>query len=899
MKFLGPTTNGTAWSDTSEITVVFETVEELQKANDKYFPAKRAVVRTSGEARPGEGKTLNFQLPGGLSFKVNAKVEKVKERPGMDFVVSLFKLTDFAKPHQDIIAKAIKGDEEEAVEEDELMLGFDDSLGFGDRGTVSSAPAASKSPSKNKKMSQMFLDEAPVEFIDDAELPPELDGVGGDLMIPSEDRENDTSIEMKKWVIAFVLKFTKSVARAGYYADANHPEAKKAKEGLYSLYRRLLGDRRQVTFIKKSVGDDRDMMIDGPLDEMLGLVDIMPQGMRELYVPRFMEYFDRRCLISMTIRRSITKAKFEKFIDLMGRFSTEFKEDTRKEGERFTQTLVENDIIEVSTVFDEDIISSGRKLPWQAELTLSRLRKDLKTVPLLKDCTEDEMRVLKERIFTDTVKPLRNPVFLIVVLLNSDLIMEGIEDMAFLNDLDVEMFIILGVEIGFLAKSTFDIINELEGVRKIQQKAQIEAQRKIAQDHEKILARAITHIADRFLTSGDPVTFEALEELYNRKMVAFKVLPVQLQDRITGRKLLEAFLNNTDQILLQFNSRLSDKDFSDFLSRFQRVIPLLAAEKKYDLVANIIDAVRKHLEGRDSRRRSLAKRLFDYVSATDTLKDLIGVFEEIDDKEIRNSITAVYVSFGRNGVPFLLNILKNHGDKWVRKQMIRALIEVGEPAVQPMVTELYKEKNEWYFLRNLVNILGELGDRRVVGKLNLLLFHDHPQVREETLLALHNIAGEMAEPQIVKALDDKDPKVMLKAVYCLGASKSTNERALKFYSEVLGDKIEDSSEMLKIQVYRAIAGLSDLDETRKNKFEDILTSNLEQQYKSGFMALFIKKKESAMSDSIKMAIVDAMGGIGRSKKTRNLLQVVTREKDPILKQRSEAALAKVKQRLAR
>ncbi len=898
MKFIGPTKNGDDWAGSSEITVVFESRDELQKANEQYFPAKRAVIRTGDQAKPGDRKNLVFKLPSGESFSVSGEVEKVKEKPGMDFVVSLFKLLDFKKEHQDLINDAVsekKSQGEDLFEDDGINLDIEPNTVKMDVSYPSAArPTQSASPKPQQKLSQKFIDEAPIEFIDDAEMPAELAGPGGDLLMPSEDRENDTDLEKKKWITAFILAFTKSVARAGYYADPNHPEAVKAKKGLYSLYRRILGDNRQVTFIKKSIGDDKDMLVDGPLDEMVGLKEIMPHGMAELYVPRFMEYFDRRCLISMTIRRSITKEKFNTFIDLMGRFSIEFKDDTRKEGERFTRTLMENDITEVSAVFDEDIISSGRKLPWQAELTLSRLRKDLKTVPLLKDATEDEMRAIKERIFTDTVRPLRNPVFLIVVLLNSDLIMEGIEDMAFLKDLDVEMFIILGTQIGFLAKSTFDILNEIEGLRSIQVKAQLEAQRKIANSHEKILTRVITHITDRFLQSGDPVTFDALEEIYNRQMVPFKDLPVQLQDRITGRKLLEAFLENTDKILTQFNSRLSDQEFSDFLSRFQRVIPLLAEQKKYDLVARIIESVRKHLEGRDARRRALAKRLFDYVSATDTLKNLIHVFEEVEDREIRKQITQVYISFGRNGVPMLLDILHKHEDKWVRKQMIRALVEVGEAAVQSMVTELYKEKNEWYFLRNLVQILGELGDRRVIGKLNLLLFNEHAQVREETLFALYRIAGEAAEPQILKALDDKDLKVRTRAVYCLGAISSTNERTLKFYQDILEGKIEDANEVLKIQVYRSIGALKNLEDNRRRQFEDLVINALENQYQTGWRALFRKKTSVEMSDSIKMAIVDALGGIGRSKRTKSLLQRVAREKDPILKQRAEDALARMK-----
>jgi HEAT repeat protein len=906
MKFSGPTHDGVDWDSSDTLEITYETADELQKNREKYLNARRALVRTSAKAQPGDVKSLVFHLPGGDSFSTRGKVEKVKEQPGKPFALALFAL---AKLDDEVIAKldaALRPADADDLDFGEafdmpLTNDFEPEPEKPRQAVPASAPKANPSTrsKEDEQALQAYLsDDTPDDFdITDAELPEELKGASGDLIMPKKEGEEvDPHLEDKKYIIAFVLTFTKSVQRTGYYGDANHPEAIKAKKGLYTLFRRIIGRRREVSFIRKAIGKDRDVLIDGVLEDMVTLREIMPHGMADLYIPRFLEYLERRCLISFSIKRIINEEKFNAFIGLLSQYSPEFREDSRKEGERFTKTLVENGIMEVSAIFDEDIIASGRKLPWQAELTLSRLKKDLKTVPLLRNATEEELRQIKVRIFQDVIRPLRNPSFMIAVLLNADLIMESIEDQSALKDIDVEAFMITGAEIGFLAQTSREMIKEINGVRELQIKAPLETQRANAAKQEKILMRLFAHITDRFQEeSRNAEMDDALEEFYNNKLIAFKTLPIRIQERITNKKLMEAMQKNADEILDRFNGPLSEKEFSDFINRFQRVIPLLAEKGEYMLVSKIIDSARKHLDDRDVRRRSLTKRLFDYISSTNILETLKEAFNS-DDKQLRDLSLAVFISFGRQSVPMLLDLLKTHEDKWVRKQLIRALMDIGPAGVQPMINELYKKGNPWYFLRNIINILGEIGDRRIAGKLNLLLFNEHPQVREETIMAIYRISPDTAETHVVKALEDQDPRVREKAIYCLGMLGSVNERVMQFYMDVLEGRVALDNEALQIQVYNAIGQLGHMEEARRRTIENLLVNKLEVTYGGGWKALFKSATQVKLSDGVKMAICQALGTIGKGKKVRAVLIKASKEHDPVLSQRAKQALGAVKAR---
>lgn len=899
MKFNGPVKNGTDWANEDEIFIEFESVDELKTQYEKYIKSKHLPVRTSTEARPGDKKTLTFKLPDNARFSIQGEITKVKPAGDKPHTASLFKMLDMKKEHFGLLDAAMNPP---ASDELDLDDGIDIDLSLDEELPKTaepepSEPAAPKAPSVPKSAEdeaaiQAFLvrDAPEDEELVDAELPAELEGAGGDLLMPKkEGEERDPDLEIKKYIVAFILSFTKSVQRSGYY-EANHPEALAAKKGLYALFRKILGRHREVNFIRKAVGDEKDILIDGVLEDMVTLREIMPQGMAEMYIPRFMEYLDRRCLISFSIKRTINEDKFDKFIDLMSRFSSEYKDDARKEGERFTKTLLENGIVEVSAIFDEDIISSGRKMPWQAELTLSRLKKDLKTVPLLKNATEEELKQIKIRIFEDTIRPLRNPSFLIAVLLNADLIMEEIEDNPVLADIDVVEFMILGSELTFLAQTSNEFTKELDNAKEIQKNAELEAQRKQAAKQEAVLTKIMKRITQRLVESNDPSVFDTLEEYYHAKVVPFEDLPKKVQDRITAKKLTDAFMTNHEKILERFGAGASDKEFSDFIYRFQRIVPQLAERGEYALVSRIIDKVRRHLDDRNARRKSLAKRFFDFISTTDVVEGLREGFVS-PDKELRNLSAGVLVSFGRQSVPVLLDILKNEEDKWVRKLAIRSITEIGQDAVQPMINELYKEDNPWFFLRNLVNMLSSLGDRKIVGKLTLLLFHEHPAVREETVNALFKISPDTAESHLIKVLDDSESKVREKAVLCLGLLKSQNDKVIRYYMDVIEGKVEEDNKPMQVAVFRAIGSMGDsIDENRRQQIEEVMLTHLEKAYGGGLMSVFKQSTKSGINDSQKMAMAEALGKIGVGKRVRRVLEKIAKEKDPILAGRGQDAL---------
>jgi HEAT repeat protein len=96
------------------------------------------------------------------------------------------------------------------------------------------------------------------------------------------------------------------------------------------------------------------------------------------------------------------------------------------------------------------------------------------------------------------------------------------------------------------------------------------------------------------------------------------------------------------------------------------------------------------------------------------------------------------------------------------------LAAMGEGVLQDVKDHLSDDR--WYFVRNLVLIIGEVGDSRFIPHLGTTLEHEDSRVRAETVLALMNMQGDTATELLIKATSDPDMEVRLTAVSLLGSS---------------------------------------------------------------------------------------------------------------------------------
>ena len=216
----------------------------------------------------------------------------------------------------------------------------------------------------------------------------------------------------------FILSLVQAFLRTGYYLP-EHPESKKARVGLYNRFKSLFTGRHELTFMLKEMGEVQNILVDGPLPETQQLRSLMTKGMAEVYVPRLSKFLERKDLVSLTLKEDMGELEFSHFIDVMSEPSFQTLDSECKNV--FVERLRELEITHISFVFNEDIVTVERKLPWRAQLSISRLKKDLKCIPLFQNLDEEGFLSLRKQVMRDVLRPINKPDLMSAILLNSDL----------------------------------------------------------------------------------------------------------------------------------------------------------------------------------------------------------------------------------------------------------------------------------------------------------------------------------------------------------------------------------------------------------------------------------------------------------------------------------------------
>jgi HEAT repeat protein len=159
--------------------------------------------------------------------------------------------------------------------------------------------------------------------------------------------------------------------------------------------------------------------------------------------------------------------------------------------------------------------------------------------------------------------------------------------------------------------------------------------------------------------------------------------------------------------------------------------------------------------------------------------------------------------------------------KWqVRKAAIEALVNIGAPAVEPLITAL--ESKDFHVWADAAKALGKIGDLRAIPSLINVLntakkFHIKGNIiREPAEDALVKMGSSAVEP-LISALSHEDKNVCIMAVSVLG--KIGDRRALA----PLMDSLHDGEGEMRQAVVAALGVLGD------NRAMDVITKCLKDE----------------------------------------------------------------------
>jgi HEAT repeat protein len=694
--------------------------------------------------------------------------------------------------------------------------------------------------------------------------------------LPPEEVERLQKLQIK--LTDFVLHLIQAFLRTGYYTS-DHPESKKAKEGLYQKFRELFEEEDELAFLVREEQAGQEIFVEGVLPEAQKLSRMMMKGMGELYVPKFAKYMERKDFISLTLKSRMKQNEFSSFVDIM---SEPTLVDTRRkqDQDRFEQALYSRGIFNISYVFNEEFLALEREMPWRARLTLSRMRKDLKMIPLFQKMMGQDIQQIRISLLRDALRPIRQSDLLCPILRNSDLATtsETLEE-------TIEDEIVSSLKKQYLLNTSKIFLREHLDLKKLQKQ----------DGFEKKSDRLVKKLSSRLKEAATGETQNLLEEFFRHQLIGLEDLPLALKDKILLERLTDKFLNYTDQFFKQLDQARDKEAFLNVAISFVRMIPELIRRDRYLEILRIFETLKGHFHQK-RMWALLAGQILEEIGKG-TIPQLLKEKFLKGKKEVRVAVIPILAALEIGAIPVLIDILKSSEDQWVRKNACEALIQIGPVAAVHLLKELERQQTSVDTTCDILRVLGQIKSREWQAPLTKVAksfaAHEHSRLREQAIHTLCQVGGPEGEQIYLSSLNDSDMEVRKRAVWCLGMVKSTQGlgKMVEMLKE-LSATPSPQSDKLETHIYLAL-GLSGNIAIEGRTSEQILIEVLEKRGIKGLLG-FLQK--NPLTDASLAAICDTLGKIGTGESVKALTRLEKSQKGSLVPKIREA-IKKIEDRM--
>ena len=281
-------------------------------------------------------------------------------------------------------------------------------------------------------------------------------------------------------------------------------------------------------------------------------------------------------------------------------------------------------------------------------------------------------------------------------------------------------------------------------------------------------------VPERFLSND----YEATLEHVSVHSTPADAWPLEkISPRMSELSAPEVFKRKCQVLLAMLEEEDNAECYSTVCDSLAGLLPKLLNQRHYALAERALQTFKDHSTeegGKSEAQREKAGEIFARFYDQKTLRNLVrdSLSRTEEDAE---AIGRLLKLGGKETISGLLETLAKEKSRRVREQLVQILAAMGEDVLEDIKEHLTDER--WYFVRNLVLIIGEVGDPRFIPHLKATLAHEDPRVRSETILALMNMQDEAVVKLLITATYDSDLEVRLFATYLLGAPGRSKTRA--------------------------------------------------------------------------------------------------------------------------
>ena len=286
----------------------------------------------------------------------------------------------------------------------------------------------------------------------------------------------------------------------------------------------------------------------------------------------------------------------------------------------------------------------------------------------------------------------------------------------------------------------------------------------IVQKEQETMEKIISRLVDNLFSEKEDVRAQAAKALTD----IIDTLPLERKtemiESLSGRLIewikIETSVTPAYTIICNYLQNI----VQDFINqqRFVETIPLL----------DIFNDINSGTLGKNDTTREVCAQLIRNLATQENVTLLFTEFNtnEHDKKDEAGKILS---RFGDITLKYMLNDLQENIDNNERVRIMQLIIGTGQRAI-PLVLERIHKDAQWYYLRNIAYILGQIGNEESAGALQPLLRHKNERVRQEALKSISKTGGNRRGQLLIDALPDADDKFKLSIIAALGNAKTAD-----------------------------------------------------------------------------------------------------------------------------
>lgn len=708
-------------------------------------------------------------------------------------------------------------------------------------------------------------------------------------------------LAMRLELESFCVGLVRSLLQNSYYSP-DHPQARSVVDEPFGLMTRLATRWPSLTFgIPSNDESDRYVVLEGAFREPVRLEDLIGGAAGEHYSKKLHGFALRHHLISFTMPMSIPQDEFHRFVaafvethvdgDKLHRYNP--KESVRAHLRSLANKLTARHVTTIKIVAREDLLEGRRRLPWRVRVSLSRLNKDLRQIPLMSGATADELRRTKIRLLREILRPLGRPSYLRDFFMNLDLIAGAVETLAD-DDLEEDLIALLPgtqvVNVGgiLLAESRRDWWEDGMEDRPPDTVPRIQGQLRI------IAARLAGE------ETAPPAAEALLKELYRDRHVRFSALPHRLQAQLEIERMVEACKTHPIGFIARFDEIATSAAYSEYLRDALLVFPPLLERRAYIVAEMIIQTIARHR----AEPEPFSGRLAAIEGALGDLSDPVtrGLVEVLTSgsPQTRHYVAMLLPTLGEGCIPLVMMALEITTEPGVARDCAEMLIALRALGAEAARNRLALWNTPPRMTCALIDTLAGLKDLRASGLLQQHARHEEPMVRAAALIAVAALHGPKASPLLRGAMTDPHGGVAVRAVELLSELTPREPAFVRDLLRAARGGVQSHGQVpapeLRVAAIRALSNLGNARLGARGSLEDILVGYLGEPKKRGLLDVF-RSADADPERPVKVALCEALDRIG-GRAALERLRLYESEPDPVVRTAMAGAANALARRVA-